>query len=272
MSLDLVPPEIDAEPDYFRARIEQVLVDAATAGAIYVEVRFGRDTVTREDFMTLFREAERQAIDRVPDFRAEALATLVPQSDPSHTRALADACVRAAGDGLAGVDIIPEPYAGEADWSAVAPLADRLAAAGLGITVHAGEFSSANLSAAVALPGVTRIGHGIHASTDAHLIDRLRQAGVALECCISSNVLLGAVDGLESHPLRQLMEAGVPVTINTDNPVRFQTSIRREYQLALTLGLIPADLTKATRTALDFAFTSDDRRRHLHRVAGSATP
>lgn len=270
MSRDLIAPEVDADPVKFRARIEQLLLDAAALGAIYVEVRFGRDTITREDFMTGFRDAERRVIARHPHFRAEALATLVPQRDWPHTEMLVEACLRASSEGLAGVDIIPEPYDQEADWSAMIPVAERLAGAGLGITVHAGEFSTANLRAALSLPGVTRIGHGIQAAFDPPLLDLVRRAAVALETCVTSNVILGAVDNHQVHPLKQLVDAAIPVTINTDNPVRFRTDIRREYELASRLGLTSADLATATRTAIDFAFTSDERRQDLHAVAEAA--
>jgi hypothetical protein len=66
MSRELVPPEVDADPIHFRARIEQLLLDAAATDAVYVEVRFGRETVTRDDFMTHFREAERRVTEHVP--------------------------------------------------------------------------------------------------------------------------------------------------------------------------------------------------------------
>ena len=272
MSQELVPPEVDADPIHFGARIEQLFWDAAATDAIYVEVRFGRETVTREDFMTRFREAEHRVAEHVPHFRAEALATLMPQRDWARTELLVEACLRAAGEGLAGVDIIPEPYVEEADWSPMTPLAERLALAGLGVTVHAGEFSPANLLAALELPGVTRIGHGIHAASNPRLLEQVSRAGVALECCITSNVLLGAVDTLESHPLKYLVESGIPVTINTDNPVRFRTNIRREYELASTVGLTSADIAAATHTAIAFAFTSDQRRRDLLATVNRATP
>jgi len=263
MAKELISPEQDAEPEYFRARVEMALAEAASSGALYAEVRFGRETVARKDFMTLFREAEQNVQKRFPHFMAEPLATLIPQQDPERTVRLAEACLEAAGNGLRGVDLIPDPYHTEADWTMVYPLAERFASAGLGITIHAAEFSTANLSAALDCPGVRRIGHGIQAAGDPHLTGKLVSSGVALECCITSNVILGAVRSIVRHPVKRLLDAGVPVTVNTDNPVRFRTDLAQEYSRAVESGMTVAELGQATRTAIEYSFTTPLRRDRL---------
>lgn len=263
---DLVSLEDEEWPGNFLAMVTDVLAEAARSGAVYAEVRFGRETAARPDLMTLFREAEAAVQAEFPGFISEALGTLVPQQDVELTERLVGACLRAADEGLAGVDVIPFPYDSEADWTQTYRWAERLASAGLGITVHAGEFSTANLKSALKVPGVRRIGHGIYAAADEQLLERLAGSGVALECCLTSNVILGAVQSYEDHPLKKLADAGIPVTLNTDDPIRFLTSIEREYALALRSGLTVEDLKRVTRNAVDFAFTTSERRERLKKL------
>jgi adenosine deaminase len=243
--------------------VVEVLEEAARAGAIYVEVRFGRETILRPDFMAIFREAVGVVQKTYEDFHAEALATLIPQAHSSELDRLVAACKEAASQGLTGVDLIPSSYDSEADWSRAYEVAEGLAALGLGITANAGEFSIANLRAVLALPGIRRIGHGIFAAFDAALLQEVQDKGVCLECCLTSNVVLGAVRSYEEHPVRRLIEAGIPVTLNTDDPVRFCTAIDREYALALRSGLTQQDLIKATANAILFSFTSPENRSRL---------
>ncbi len=72
---------------------------------------------------------------------------------------------------------VPSPYDQEADWSRTYVWASRAVDAGLGITAHAGEFSKANIEAALKLPGITRMGHGVHAASSSNLIDKILEAG-----------------------------------------------------------------------------------------------
>lgn len=260
LSKQLITPEQDAEPANFLARVENVLQSSASADAVYVEVRFGRETIMRPDFMEQFRRAESAVEARYPGFVAEPLATLIPQRDPERTEVLVNSCVAAVKDGLSGVDIIPDPYSEEAEWEQTYRWAERLAASGLQITVHAGEFSTANVASALKVPGARRIGHGIQIAGNPDLVEAVKDSGVALECCITSNVVLGAVESYEAHPLALLANAEVPVTINTDNPVQFSTSIAREYEIAHRLGLDTESLTNVTQTAIKYAFTTPQRR------------
>ncbi|MFY7070166.1 hypothetical protein ACOQFV_30280 [Nocardiopsis changdeensis] len=256
-----VPLALDADDELFVARFAALMRDHAAAGACYVEVRCGGDVVTRDGFMSLFRRAERQVRAEYPRLRAEALAILVHGArDPRQTAAFAEGCVRAADEGLAGVDFLYTPYDTEADWTPMYRLAERFAEAGLGITAHAGEVSTANIAAAAAMPGLTRIGHGVHAAADPELMRLLADRGVTLECALTCNAYFGVLPEVDGHPLTRLVEAGVPVTLATDNPVQLGTTIEREYALAAGLGLGPERLADLTRNAIRAAFTSDERK------------
>ncbi|MGP3969253.1 adenosine deaminase family protein [Streptomyces sp. 6N223] len=260
-SVQPVPLERGDDDELFVARFAALMRDHAAAGAWYVEIRCGGEVVTRDGFMSLFRQAEQQVRADYPRLRAEALAIVIHAGqDPDRVDAFADGCIRAAGEGLAGIDFLYAPYDTEADWTPMYRLAERFAEAGLGITAHAGEVSTANIAAAARMPGLTRIGHGIHAAADPALLHLLVDRGVTLECALTCNDYFGVLPDLEQHPLPRLVEAGVAVTLATDNPVQLSTTIEQEYAMAAGLGMSVEQLADFTRNAIRAAFTSDERK------------
>ena len=259
------------DPEHMVAKIADALEESAADGAVLVEIRFGAGglALMRPDFMTLFREAERQMQARYPRLRAEAIGYLNLVNDQARLHAVEqqlERCLQATSEGLAGVDFRVDPYDTEADpslWAIAYGMAERAADAGLGITVHAGEFSAANLAAALHVPGLRRLGHAVYAAADARLLEQLAQSNVTVECSLSCNVVLGAVPSYEDHPIRQFLASGIPVTLNTDNPVRIWMTIGREYAIAAALGFSPTELMAFTRNAIQASFTSAERRKAL---------
>lgn len=266
-----VPLDLDNDPEYFVARIEDLLLEAAADGAVLVEVRCGNETILRPRFMELIREAEGRVQHRYPALRAVPVAILLLWLPPERLALLVAAARLAARDGLGGVDLLYRPYDTEASWDVANQVAERLADAGLGITAHAGEFSTANLAAALRVPGLTRIGHATRATDDPALLDLLVRSGVAVECCLSCNVILGAVASYEEHPIRRFIASGIPVVLGTDDPVQICTTIGREYALAAALGFSPDDLLGITRTAIIRSFATAEQKAallaHIDRAA-----
>ncbi|MBN4004484.1 hypothetical protein [Nostoc sp. LPT] len=255
--------DADAEAENFVAWIEDLLDEAAADGAILVEVRFGKEAVLQPDFMSLFREAERRVQARHPRLCAEAVFVfMLGRYDRDRLEQLLQGCIQAADEGLSGIDFLYEPYDTEADWTTAYHIAKRAAAVGLGITAHAGEFSTANIAAALCVPGLTRIGHATQAVRDPHLLELLATSGVTVECSLTCNVVLGAVASYTEHPVRQLV-SGVAIALCTDDPVQICTTIGREYTVAHALGFSPAELLAVTRNAIKVAFTSPKRRNEL---------
>ncbi len=138
-------------------------------------------------------------------------------------------------------------------------------AAGLGCSVHAGEHAGpASIRAALALPGVTRISHGVRAVEDPALVRELADRGVVLEVCPTSNVVLDVVAGYDTHPFGALRDAGVPVTLGSDDPPWFGASIGGEYAVAARhFGLDDAALTGITRTAVEASFAGAELKARL---------
>jgi adenosine deaminase len=255
--------KLDADPDLFVARIVDILAEGAADGAILIEVLFGGQTILRSDFMQCFRQAEQQVQQRYPSLRAEALIAATRPASAIWIDQLLPVCLAMAQEGLAGINIIPDSYNAEADWRPIYRWAERASAAGLGITAHAGEFSVANIEQALRVPGLTRIGHAVYAAQEAELLEQLARSGVTVECNLSCNVILGAAQSYEDHPIRQFVAYNIPVTLNTDDPVRVWTTIGREYAIAAALGFAPADLLNFTRNSISAAFISSQRRTEL---------
>src|SRR6185312_2335827 len=109
--------EDDADAENFTARLEDLLEEGAADGAVLVEMRFGGETaVQHPDFMALFREAERRVRIGYPALCAEALYSLLLWYEDDRLERVLAACLRAAREGLSGVDLLYAPYDTEADW------------------------------------------------------------------------------------------------------------------------------------------------------------
>ncbi len=137
--------------------------------------------------------------------------------------------------------------------------------AGLGITVHAGELAGwESVAAAIDFIRPSRIGHGVRAIENPDLVRRIADAGIVLECCPVSNVELKVFDGFANHPFARLRTAGCKVTLNSDDPPYFWTSLKREYDVAREhFGLDDKALTAITRTAIEAAFVDRKTRAAL---------
>ena len=133
---------------------------------------------------------------------------------------------------------------------------DAARAAGLEVTVHAGEIRDGGATVRKALElGPRRIAHGLSAAADHQLIEELARLGVTLDMCPTSNVHAGAVRSIAKHPLPELYRQGVSVTISTDDTTISDVTLTEEYtQACAALGIGLPDLWAINRHALDVAF------------------
>lgn len=156
------------------------------------------------------------------------------------------------GFGLGGPEIgVPRPQFAEHFAAA--------RAAGLHSVPHAGESTGPQtIRDAIEHLGAERIGHGIAAAQDPALMELLAERGIVLEVCPTSNVCTRSTPSLDEHPLPALVAAGVPVTINSDDPPMFGTTLTREYAVAADLlSLDRPGVVDLARAAVDASFAPD---------------
>lgn len=154
--------------------------------------------------------------------------------------------------GLGGPEIgVPRPQ--------FQPHFDAARAAGLHSVPHAGETTGPEtIWHALRLLGAERIGHGTSAAQDPELLAYLAETGVPLEVCPSSNIATRAVATLEEHPIRAFRDAGVTITINSDDPPMFGTTLNREYEIAADLlGLDEAGVADLARAGVRASFADE---------------
>lgn len=166
----------------------------------------------------------------------------------------AEATLRAAR-GCADLAIVVGFGLGGDERSVPAPEFARVFAAardaGLRTTAHAGEGAGPeSIRAVLDSLAPERIAHGIAAARDAELLRRLADSGVPLDVCINSNLRTGVVASLPEHPLRALVDAGVRVTLSTDDPGLFEADLDEEYRLAARLGLDEVELQRLATESL----------------------
>jgi adenosine deaminase len=257
------------QPDISRLVLAACVGSAGDSGAVLAEFRVGANASIQPGFVENFRAAASGTAGRHPGFTAVAVLSGLWPGRPGAMECI-EACLELGPTAFGGVDFIPFPYEEDVAWSGTYSAAERLHAAGFGVTIHAGEFSEKHLAAAIELPGLSRIGHGTQLASRPALLRRAIDMGLVIECCVSSNALLGAVPSVDAHPLRRFVEEGARVVLATDDPARFSVSIEGEYALAARLGLDDRALAACTRTSIEASFApSEDKQRLLELLDGA---
>jgi adenosine deaminase len=209
-------------------------------------------------------EAVRTGFGRVPGVEIALVADLVRDYGPERgARTLA--CVNEVrslgviGIGIGGTEhkFPPEPFA---------PVFRRARELGFRTSAHAGEGAGPeSVWGAVRALGVDRIGHGTRAAEDPRLVDHLAEEQIPLELCVLSNVRTSVVPGVERHPARLYYDRGIPLSINTDDPKLFGTSLAEEYRaLHRALGFTRSDIVRLIEQGIDTSWLPGERKRELH--------
>jgi adenosine deaminase len=174
-------------------------------------------------------QAMRAGLDKAPGVRVQLIADLVRDREPEKAACTLRDVVEVRDQGVIGIGLGGSEHNYPAQmFEQVFEDARRF---GLHTTAHAGEASGADsVRAAVEVLKAERIGHGIRAIEDPSLVRLLAERRIPLEVCPISNLCTGVVRSMPEHPIRRLFDAGVFVTINTDDPKMFGNSLVQEYQ------------------------------------------
>jgi len=177
----------------------------------------------------------------------------IRQFGPDLAWRVAEFAIAEKSNGVVSIGIGGDEVAGPAEWFAdVFKFARN---GGLRLTAHAGETAGpASVWSALEI-GAERIGHGIRSIDDPVLVEHLARHQIPLEISVTSNLRTGASASLEHHPLRKLYDAGVPITLNTDDPAIFETTLAREFEIArLQFGFNGNELDHLRANAWKFRF------------------
>jgi adenosine deaminase len=165
---------------------------------------------------------------------------------------IVEKAVRWASRGIVGIDIAgPRPGGERYDYRQVLPMVEEARAAGLGVTIHVGEeggeMGREEIGEVLEVLRPDRIGHGILAARDPELMALLREAGITLEVCPTSNLLTRALAGEDDvrAVFRSFVEHGVPFTIATDGPEMMRTHLRDEFELLLRIEALDREEARA---------------------------
>jgi adenosine deaminase len=197
--------------------------------------------------MAAVRGLDRASLE-YPRVRAGLILMMDRTFDRAQNEVIIEKAIRYQSRGVVGVDIAgPRPNGGRYPYAELAPLVEEARAAGLGVTIHVGEEGGsvgiAEIGEVVEHLRPERIGHGILAAQDEEVARLVREAGVVLEICPTSNLLTRALP--DEDALRETVAAfvdrDVPFTIATDGPEMMRTHLRDELELLLTLGALGPD-------------------------------
>jgi adenosine deaminase len=246
----------------------EAVEDSAADGCDYLEIRFGPATHARPGFdIPAVIDAACAGLaegSRATGLPAGLVVCALRHLDEAANVAVARAAAEAAGRGVVGFDVAGD----ELLFPSLEPYREPFAiarAAGLGLTAHAAEAGPATAAVdAVNLLGVSRIGHGSHIADDPDTLAWAAREGVAIEVCLTSNVMTGAARSIAEHPLHQFRAAGCRVVIGDDNPVNIGTTLSAEERLLETGGGLTAEQARdIQRTAIDVAFIDETTRARL---------
>ena len=229
---------------------------------IYAEVRFCPLFHVEKYSIDEVVEAIRRGFKRVSTMKVNLIFCMMRHFSVQDNYKIIMLTKRFLGNGVVGIDLAGDEakYATEK----FKELFDIIRKEGIPFTIHAGEARSyESVNNAIDF-GAKRIGHGISSIQSDEVVNKLIRMGVTLEICPSSNIDTDVIKSIESHPIKQLVDNGVLVTINTDNRTVSNTNLNKEYELLRkTFGFSDEDFLKFNLNAINCAFIGEEEKRLL---------
>lgn len=240
--------------------------DAAADGTDYLELRFGPATHVHMGFdmdsvMAAVCDGIAEGMQRTKIHAGVVIAALRHHDEETNI-AVARAACRFAGKGIAGFDLAGD----ESLFNDLSQYEKPFAiarASGLGLTCHAAEAAPGSAAReAVERFGVTRIGHGAHLAEDVESLQWVRDHGVVVECCPTSNWYTGAIAHRSDHPAKFFHSQNLKIVLGDDNPMQTKSLLSNERRVLVDeLGFSDLDLHDLDMTSILAAFIGDATRR-----------
>ncbi|MAT89022.1 MAG: adenosine deaminase, partial [Aestuariivita sp.] len=214
------------------------------------------------DYLAAIEEAAMEA-ENEWGIETKGIVTCIRHFGPKKARNAALCAAETTGDfivgfGMAGAETVGK----QGDYVYSFDLARE---AGLKLTTHAGEWGGAeSVRQAIKDLNVERLGHGVQVIEDIALVQEIIERDITLEICPGSNIALSIFPDIKSHPIAKLRNMGVKVTVSTDDPPFFHTTMCREYdRLVDAFNWKDKDFKELNKTAINAAFCDDETKVRL---------
>jgi len=245
---------------------EAVAKDLTSQNVLYAEIIFAPSDFTRPRYQLetqRLAEAIREGLSKVPEIEVALIADLVRDrgldnaaknlAEVSEVRSLGIIGITIGGSEQ---DYPPEPFA---------DIYERARQLGFHTSAHAGEAAGPeSVWGAIKTLKVERIGHGTQAIEDERLVDYIAEHRIPIEICLISNVKTRVVESIEKHPVRHYFERGIPISINTDDPMMFGNSLAEEYHvLEKNLGFSREEIRTIILQAIEASWLPEDKKQEL---------
>jgi adenosine deaminase len=235
-------------PDAIHRITSEAVEDAAKDNVKYLELRFTPVALSRAERFPLHDVVDwvitsAQEASKKHNVIVRLIASVNRHESTELAEQVAWLAVEHLGDGMVAIDLAgneaefkTEPFYG---------LIKEARQSGLHVTIHAGEWGPANnVKEAIEQLGAERVGHGVRVLEDGNVVALARERGTAFEVCMTSNYQSGVVGSLDTHPLMKMLDAGLNITINTDDPSISRITLSHEYYTACEDLRMPQNILK----------------------------
>ncbi len=255
-------------PETISRLVYEAVADAAADNIHYLELRFSPQALTRVRGFPLGEVTDWviTAVQKASqDFHIEVglIIALVRHDPLIQAREVAKVAIERASKGIVGLDLAGDEV--KFPLMPFIPIFKEAKEAGLGITIHAGEWaSSVGVRQAIEELQADRIGHGVRAIENWEVLQLIRERQVALEVCLTSNLQTGVVRSLDHHPIVDMLDLGLLATLNTDDPTVSNCTLTDEYQIAVKhLNFDYTNLHRLILNAASTVFLPENGRKRL---------
>ena len=269
-----LPTQLLQDPEVMTDLMVRLVRDLNKEGIVYAEVRFApqlhiRKGHSQEEAIQALIAGVEQAKELYPDTHINLIACVMIFGEASLNYDLnmetVELCGKYLGKGICAMDMAGAE--GTAAMDEFRPFFERAKELGVPFTIHAGEAGGPDHVAKALEWGASRIGHGGHSTYDPELVKKLTEVGIPLEICITSNVHCHNQPSFEGHAIRELYDAGVHVTLNTDNRTLSRIDLHHEVEVAKKyLKFTDEDIRKMMLYAVDGIFADEAEKERCRKL------